>query len=156
MKIKLIVVGKTKEQYFQKSEDEYIKRLQRYARLKYKTLPEIKEHKGITTDQVKEKEAEYILKEISSSDCLILLDEKGKQKSSRAFSKWIQKKEMEGKDLIFLIGGPYGFSQQIYNKAQHKMSLSEMTFSHQMIRMFFLEQLYRAYTIKHGLPYHHD
>ena len=119
-------------------------------------IPDIKNSKNLTEDQQKEKEGELILKSLQSSDILILLDERGKSYSSIAFAEALQKRMNSGmKNLVFVIGGPYGFSEAVYQRAQQQISLSAMTFSHQMVRLFFVEQLYRAFTILRNEPYHH-
>lgn len=157
MKITLLAVGKTVEPHFVKGIEEYLKRTQRYLTVDMQVVPELKNTKNITTDQQKEKEAELILKEIQASDHVVLLDEKGKQFTSLGFADWMQNKMINvNKRLLFIIGGPYGFSQQVYNLAQEKIALSKMTFSHQMIRLIFVEQIYRAVSILHGSPYHHE
>jgi 23S rRNA (pseudouridine1915-N3)-methyltransferase len=119
-------------------------------------IPELKNTKAITEQQQKEREGEMILQRVSASDTLILLDEHGTEHRSIEFATWLQKKQLSARRLVFVIGGPYGFSQQVYNRANEMISLSRMTFSHQMVRLVFTEQLYRACTIIKGEPYHHE
>jgi len=156
MNIKLLLVGKTDEGSLQGLIDNYIKRLNHYNRFEVEILPDLKNTKNLSSEQQKQKEGKLILEKISTSDFLVLLDENGKQYSSEAFSEYIQKRLNSGmKQLIFVVGGPYGFSEDVYARAQGKVSLSKMTFSHQMVRLFFVEQLYRAFTILKNEPYHH-
>ncbi|GAB2619934.1 23S rRNA (pseudouridine(1915)-N(3))-methyltransferase RlmH [Belliella aquatica] len=156
MQIKLLAVGKTDHSAIQSLIEEYIKRVNFYIKFDLEIIPDLKNTKSITETIQKEKEGELILKKIANSDDLILLDENGKQYGSMDFSNFIQKKMNSGlKQLIFVIGGPYGFSDAVYQRANGKLSLSKMTFSHQMVRVFFIEQIYRAYTILRNEPYHH-
>lgn len=156
MNIKLLVVGKTDEGSLQGLIDTYAKRLDHYIKFELEILPDIKNTKSLSVEQQKLKEGKMILEKMSPSDYLVLLDENGKQFSSEAFSEFIQKRLNSGmKQLIFVVGGPYGFSEEVYARAQSKLSLSKMTFSHQMVRLFFVEQLYRAFTILKNEPYHH-
>ena len=157
MNIKLIAIGKTDNKALQQLMDDYMKRLSFYVKFELEVIPDIKNAKNMSEAQQKEKEGELILSKLSPTDQLILLDENGKSFSSVGFSEELQKKMNSGiKTLVFVIGGPYGFSQEVYNKAQGKVSLSSMTFSHQMVRLFFIEQVYRAFTILRGEPYHHQ
>lgn len=157
MQIKLLALGKTDHTSIQKLVEEYVKRLGHYVKFDLETIPDIKNAKSLSESVQKEKEGELILKKVQASDELILLDENGKQYSSVEFSQFLQKKMNSGlKQLIFVIGGPYGFSEAVYQRANGKISLSKMTFSHQMVRVFFIEQLYRAYTILRNEPYHHQ
>ncbi|MCB0458442.1 MAG: 23S rRNA (pseudouridine(1915)-N(3))-methyltransferase RlmH [Flavobacteriaceae bacterium] len=157
MKIKLLVIGKTDDKNLQQLIDDYQKRLGFYSKFKMIVIPDIKNAKNLTENQQKEKEGELILKQLDSSDELILLDEKGKGFRSVEFADLLQKKMNSGiKQLVFVVGGPYGFSDEVYKKANAKISLSKMTFSHQMIRLFMVEQLYRAFTILKNEPYHHE
>jgi 23S rRNA (pseudouridine1915-N3)-methyltransferase len=157
MNIKLIAVGKTDHKNLQLLIDEYQKRLSFYIKFEFEILADIKNVKNLSESQQKEKEGELILSKIGSADQLILLDENGKNYSSMDFAGELQKKMNSGiKTLVFVIGGPYGFSSEVYEKAQGKISLSSMTFSHQMVRLFFIEQLYRAFTILKNEPYHHQ
>jgi 23S rRNA (pseudouridine1915-N3)-methyltransferase len=157
MKIKLIYTGKTGKPFLVEGEKEYENRLKHYIKYEKIELPDIKNANKLTPEEIKNKESEQILKKIDKSDHLILLDDKGKEFSSMEFSKFLEKKMNSGiKSLCFVIGGPYGFHQKIYTLANQKVSLSKMTFSHQMIRMIFLEQVYRSFTILKGEPYHHE
>jgi len=156
MKITLLVIGKTDKDFVKKGIEEYQKRLVHYLPFDLKIIPDIKNTKNLSEAQQKQKEGELILDKLGSSDTIILLDENGKEFSSVDFSNFIEQKMIGGiKNLVFVIGGPYGFSDEVYQKAQGKVSLSKMTFSHQMIRMIFVEQLYRVMTIIKGEPYHH-
>lgn len=156
MKILFLVIGKTDESYLDTGILKYIKRLEHYVPFEMKIIPDIKNRKTLTEDQQKKAEGELILSNINIGDDLVLLDENGKTFSSVTFSQWIEKQMNIGsKRIIFVVGGPYGFSKEVYAKAKFKISLSEMTFSHQMIRLIFVEQLYRAFTIIKGEPYHH-
>lgn len=156
MKIVFIVIGKTDETYLDTGIGKYIKRLEHYIPFEMKVIPDIKNRKTLTEEQQKKTECDLILSQINPGDDLILLDENGKTFSSVGFSQWIEKQLNVGsKRMVFVVGGPYGFSKEIYSKAKFKVSLSEMTFSHQMIRLIFVEQLYRAFTIIKGEPYHH-
>lgn len=157
MKTILIQIGKTEEKYLNEGISIYEKRIIHYIQFQSITIPAIKNAKNLSEDQQKDFEAELILKQISDSDFIMLLDEKGEQFRSIQFAEFIQKKMNTGlKNLVFIIGGPYGFSKKIYARANVKISLSEMTFSHQMIRLLFMEQLYRAMTIIKNEPYHHE
>lgn len=157
MQIRLITIGKTDHPAIQKLTEEYSQRLGHYIRFEIEILPDLKNTKSLSIPAQKEKEGELILKKILPSDDLILLDERGKTYSSLEFSEFLQKKMNAGlKQLVYVIGGPYGFSEAVYSRANGKISLSKMTFSHQMIRPFFTEQLYRAFTILHNEPYHHE
>jgi len=157
MNIRLLSVGKTDHAAIQTLLDEYAKRLGFYVKFDLEIIPDIKNSKNLSEQLQKEKEGEMILKKLQNSDELILLDENGKQFSSVDFSDYLQKKMNSGlKQLVFVIGGPYGFSDAVYQRANGKISLSKMTFSHQMVRVFFVEQLYRAFTILRNEPYHHQ
>ena len=157
MKITLLLVGKTAQDFVQKGMDEFCGRLKHYIPFELEIIPDLKNTKNLSFEQVKEKEGELILKNIQSGDYLVLLDERGKEFSSLKFAEYIEKKtHTVSKRLVFLIGGPYGFSQKVYDAAQEKISLSKMTFSHQLIRLIFAEQLYRAMTILNNEPYHHE
>lgn len=157
MKITLLVIGKTDAKYFVDAICEYQKRLEYYILFDIQVIPDLKNTKSLTVDQQKEKEGELILKNIQAGDYIVLLDERGKEYSSMQFATYIEKKtHTVSKRLVFIIGGPYGFSQSVYDKANEKLTLSRMTFSHQMIRLIFVEQLYRAMTILNNEPYHHE
>lgn len=156
MKISLLVIGKTDEAYLQKGLEIFLKRIPHYILFEMKIIPDIKNSKNLSEEQQKEKEGELILQQILSSDELFLLDEQGMEVSSIDFARFLEKKMLSGiKRLVFVIGGPYGFSENVYARSTGKMSLSKMTFSHQMVRLIFTEQLYRAFTILKGEPYHH-
>ncbi len=157
MNIRLLAIGKTDNKSLQSLIDEYTKRLSFYIKFDLEIIPDIKNVKNLSEAQQKEKEGELILSKISATDQLILMDENGSTFSSVAFSDYLQKKMNGGiKTLVFVIGGPYGFSEEVYKKAQGKVSLSEMTFSHQMVRLFVIEQLYRGFSILKNEPYHHQ
>lgn len=156
MKFEYWVIGKTKEKYFIASEEEFLKRIQKYTRLTYKTFPE---NKATNNDAfvIKLKEKEMILSNINDQDYLILLDENGKEYSSVAFAEKINTLQLSTyKRVIFLTGGAYGFHESVYSRSNEKLSLSKMTFSHQMVRTFFLEQFYRAFTILNNEKYHNE
>ena len=156
MTIKLLAIGKTDNKALQTLIEDYQKRLGFYIKFEFEIIPDLKNSKNLTEDQQKQKEGELILGKLNTTDILILLDENGKQMDSVSFSNYLQKHMNSGiKQLVFAIGGPYGFSQEAYNKSQGKLSLSKMTFSHQMVRLFVVEQLYRAFTILRNEPYHH-
>lgn len=157
MNIRLIAIGKTDNKDLQSLINDYSKRLSFYVKFDLEIIPDIKNVKNLSEAQQKEKEGELILAKIGPTDQLILLDENGKTFSSVGFSEYLQKKMNAGiKTLVFVIGGPYGFSETVYQKAQGKVSLSEMTFSHQMVRLFVIEQMYRGFTILKNEPYHHQ
>lgn len=157
MKIKLVVVGKTDLSYLQEGIQVYHKRIPHYLPFDYVIIPDLKNTRKLSEEQQKEKEGELILGQIKPADELILLDERGQNFRSTEFARFLEKKTLGGvKTLVFVIGGPYGFSQEVYQKASGKVSLSKMTFSHQLIRLIFSEQLYRALTIIKGEPYHHE
>ena len=157
MNIKLIAIGKTDNKNLQTLIEEYQKRLSFYIKFELEIIPDIKNVKNLSEAQQKEKEGDLILSKLTPTDQLILLDENGKTFSSVKFSEELQKKMNAGiKTLAFVIGGPYGFSETVYAKANGKISLSLMTFSHQMVRLFFIEQLYRGFTILRNEPYHHQ
>ncbi len=157
MNIRLLAIGKTDNKALQTLIDDYTKRLSFYVKFDLEIIPDIKNVKNLSETQQKEKEGELILSKITATDQLILLDENGKTFSSVGFSDFLQKKMNAGiKTLVFVIGGPYGFSETVYQKAQGKVSLSEMTFSHQMVRLFVIEQIYRGFTILRNEPYHHQ
>lgn len=157
MKVTLIVVGKTLEQYFVKAIQEYTNRVNHYIGFNIEVIPELRNTKSLSTDQQKEKEADLILKALQPGDVVVLLDEHGKEYRSIEFAQWMERKmHTVNKRLVFVVGGPYGFSQRIYDAAHEKLSLSKMTFSHQMIRLIFVEQIYRAMSILNNSPYHHE
>lgn len=157
MNIKLLAIGKTDNKNLQALIDEYTKRLSFYIKFDLDIIPDIKNVKNLSESQQKQKEGELILAKLSATDHLILLDENGKSFSSVGFADELQKKMNAGiKTLVFVIGGPYGFSEEVYQKANGKISLSAMTFSHQMVRLFVTEQIYRGFTILRNEPYHHQ
>lgn len=157
MNIRLLAIGKTDNKALQTLIDDYTKRLSFYVKFDMDIIPDIKNVKNLSEAQQKEKEGELILSKITPTDHLILLDENGKTFNSVGFSDFLQKKMNAGiKTLVFVIGGPYGFSETVYQKSQGKVSLSEMTFSHQMVRLFVIEQIYRGFTILKNEPYHHQ
>ncbi len=156
MKTTLLLVGKTTDKHIQACLDDYMGRLKHYLPFEVVVIPELKQTKSLSEGQQKEMEGQMILKKIQPTDYLVLLDEHGKEMSSKDFSKWLESRQMTGQNLTFVIGGPYGFSDSVYDRCNYKVSLSKMTFSHQMVRMIFAEQLYRACTIVRGEPYHHE
>ena len=156
MKIVLVVVGKTNEKYLIEGISDYQKRLKHYAKFQIVEISNIKNAKNFSETELIRKEGEMILKQINTSDHLVLLDDKGNNFSSPSFAEKLQQWMISGKKrLVFVVGGAYGFSQEVYNRGNEKLSLSRMTFSHQMVRLFFVEQLYRGYTILNNEPYHH-
>lgn len=156
MKIKLITIGKTDQQELRQLQNIYTQRLGHYINFIEINIPDLKNTKNLNEQQQKAKEGDLILKELQPGDKLVLLDEKGKEFTSEGFANYLQKAMNSGlKQLVFVIGGPYGFSEEVYKKAMGKIALSKMTFSHQMIRIFFVEQLYRGFTILRNEPYHH-
>lgn len=156
MKTLLILVGKTADKNFTAGINYYVQRINHYMPFDIITIPELKNTKKLTENQQKQLEGELIVKYIQTSDYVVLMDEHGKEYRSTDFAKWLVQKQNTARRLVFVIGGPYGFSQQIYDKANEMISLSKMTFSHQMVRLIFTEQLYRACTIIKGEPYHHE
>ena len=157
MKIKFFVLGKTAFPDVKVGEDRYAARLQHYCTFDRVEIPDVKNPKALSQEQLKKKEGELILAKVIPTDYLILMDETGLHQSSVEFAQWLDKKQMSvNGNLLFVIGGAYGFSEEVYERANARLSLSKMTFSHQMVRMIFLEQLYRAYTILKGEPYHHS
>ncbi|MDX1278907.1 23S rRNA (pseudouridine(1915)-N(3))-methyltransferase RlmH [Oceanihabitans sediminis] len=156
MTIKLLAIGKTDNKQLQSLINDYTKRLGHYIKFELEIIPDLKKVKNLSEAQQKQKEGELILAKLNNTDVLILLDENGKQMDSVGFSNYLQKHMNSGiKQLVFVIGGPYGFSEEVYSKAQGKLSLSKMTFSHQMVRLFVIEQIYRGFTILKNEPYHH-
>jgi len=157
MKITLILVGKTTDKPVEVGMDKYVKRIQRYLPFQLDIIPALKNAKKMSEAEIKQKEGDLILNKITTTDHIVLLDEKGKEYTSVLFSSFIKKKMVHGmKSLVFVIGGAYGFSDTVYSRAQSKLALSQMTFSHQLIRLIFLEQLYRSFTIINNEPYHHE
>ncbi|WP_299209587.1 23S rRNA (pseudouridine(1915)-N(3))-methyltransferase RlmH [uncultured Dokdonia sp.] len=157
MNIKLLCIGKTDDKRLLALIEEYSKRLNHYIKFSLEVIPDIKNTKNLSESQQKEKEGQLILSKVGSQDHLIILDENGKEMNSVGFSRYLQKKMNGGyKTLVLVIGGPYGFSETVYKASQGKIALSKMTFSHQMVRLFITEQLYRGFTILKGEPYHHQ
>lgn len=157
MKVTLIVVGKTVEKELIGLINNYVERISHYISFEMITIPELKNTKSLSAEQQKKAEGELILKHLQGGDHIVILDEHGREMRSIEFSEWIEKKTLTvSKRLVFIIGGPYGFSPAVYEKTNEKISLSRMTFSHQMIRLIFTEQLYRAMTIIKNEPYHHE
>ena len=157
MKFALLVVGRTVEKHYITAINDYVERIKHYTPFDMEVIPELKNTKSLSMEQQKEKEGELILKALQPGDVVVLLDEHGKEFRSIEFAEWAEKKmHTVNKRLVFIIGGPYGFSKDVYAAAQEKISLSTMTFSHQMIRLIFVEQLYRAMNILAGGPYHHE
>jgi 23S rRNA (pseudouridine1915-N3)-methyltransferase len=157
MKIMLITIGKTDAEWLQQGLEVYIKRLGFYVSFELKCLNDIKNVKNLSNQEQKEKEAEQLLSFLEGKNEIYLLDEKGTNYTSQEFARFVEKKQVTGsRELFFIIGGPYGFSERIVKKSTGRISLSKLTFSHQMVRLLFLEQLYRAFTIIRGEPYHHD
>lgn len=156
MKTKLLVVGKTNDKNITKGIDDYVGRVKHYMPFDIEVIPELKNTKSLTQSNQKEMEAEQILKRLQPSDTVVLLDEQGKEYRSIEFARWIEKLQQTARSLVFIIGGPYGFADSVYERSDAKLSLSKMTFSHQMIRLLFVEQIYRACTIIKGEPYHHE
>ena len=156
MKITLLVVGKNTDQRLQTLIEDYQQRLKHYIPFEIVVIPDLRNAKALTQAQIKEQEGIEILRRITPSMDVILLDEHGREYRSIEYAQWIQKKMAAGRDVTFIVGGPYGFSPAVYERANGKISLSKMTFSHQMIRLFFTEQIYRAMTILRGEPYHHE
>lgn len=156
MKSILILVGKTTNKHFAAGIKDYTERIAHYMPFEIITIPEIKNTKNLSEEQQKEREGELILKQLQTSDTLVLLDEHGAELRSIELAQWLEKRQQTSRRLVFVIGGPYGFSPDVYQRANDKLSLSRLTFSHQMVRLVFTEQLYRACTIIKGEPYHHE
>lgn len=157
MKIVIIAVGKTSTDYVARGVEEFLKRANRYVGVELTVIPDVKSSKALTEDAQKQQEGRAILAVLQPGDVVTLLDERGKELTSREFSGLIERRMIQGiKRLVFVIGGPYGFAREVYERADDKLSLSRMTFTHEMVRLFFTEQIYRAMTIMRGEPYHHD
>jgi 23S rRNA (pseudouridine1915-N3)-methyltransferase len=156
MKTELIVVGKTTDKHFAAAISDYIERIGHYMPFGMTVIPELKNTKSLSEEQQKEREGELILRLLQPADTVVMLDERGTERRSTDFASWLQKKQQTARRLVFIIGGPYGFSPAVYQRANEQISLSRMTFSHQMIRLIFTEQIYRACTIIRGEPYHHE
>lgn len=156
MKIRVIVVGKTSEKYVQEGIKEYEKRLKRFINYSIEEIPDVANRGKTTEKELKEKEGDLILKKLKPNEYVVLFDDKGKELSSPGLNQWFEKKALSGNSSIsFVVGGAYGFSDEVYERANEKLSLSKLTFNHQMVRLIITEQVYRAFSIKHGLPYHH-
>ncbi|MDD7084036.1 MAG: 23S rRNA (pseudouridine(1915)-N(3))-methyltransferase RlmH [Bacteroidales bacterium] len=156
MKITLLTVGKTDVRWVREGLELYVSRLSHYVRFSLKEIPELKNVSAFTKEQIKEKEGDLILSSLAPGDFVVLLDERGRKYRSVEFADFIRERLNRGADMVFVVGGAYGFSQKVYSRADSMMSLSDMTFSHQMVRTIFAEQLYRAFTIIRGEPYHHE
>lgn len=156
MRITLLQTGKTRDRFIIEGVEEFRKRVVRYAPFTIETVPDLKNTRNMSTKEIQQKEGDMILKRIKTGDYLILLDERGKEFHSLGFAKHLNALEGRVNQVVFVIGGPYGFSEQVYRRANEKFSLSKLTFSHQLIRLLFMEQIYRAFTILKGEPYHHE
>ena len=157
MKITLLTVGRTDVEWVRKGLDLYVSRLRHYVPFSLIEIPELKNVSALAREQIKQKEGELVLKALKPSDCVILLDERGREYRSIEFSAMLEDRMSRGgRDLVFVVGGAYGFSDAVYSRSDEKISLSKMTFSQQMVRTIFAEQLYRAFTIMKGEPYHHE
>lgn len=157
MKITLAVVGKTSTGYIEQGVTEYVRRLSHYVTFDIQYVADLKNTKNLTEEQQKTSEGKLILQMLDRGDFVVLLDEHGREYRSIEFASYVQKRMSSGlRRVVFVVGGPYGFSQDVYDRANDKLSLSKMTFSHEMIRLIFTEQLYRAYTILNHEPYHHE
>ena len=156
MKTVLILVGKTVNKHFIAGIEDYSERISHYMPFEIVTIPELRNTKNLSEEQQKISEGDLILRQIQPSDTVVLLDEHGKEFRSIEYARWLQQKQQTARRLVFVIGGPYGFSDAVYSRSNEKISLSKMTFSHQMVRLIFTEQLYRACTIIKGEPYHHE
>ena len=156
MKTELILVGKTANKHFAAGIDDYVARIKHYMPFSVTLVPDLKNNRNLTEEQQKTAEGEQVMKLLQPSDTIVLLDEHGSELTSTQLATWLQKKQQTARRLVFVIGGPYGFSQALYQRAGERLSLSRLTFSHQMVRLIFTEQLYRACTIIKGEPYHHE
>ncbi len=156
MKTTLLLVGKTTNKHFTACTDDYVSRINHYMSFDLKVIPELKNTKNLSQAIQKEREGELILRQLQDSDYVVLLDEHGREYRSIEFASWLEKRGHNTRQMVFVVGGPYGFSDAVYKRANDKISLSQMTFSHQMIRLIFTEQFYRACTIIKGEPYHHE
>ncbi|HEY8400340.1 MAG TPA: 23S rRNA (pseudouridine(1915)-N(3))-methyltransferase RlmH [Cytophagaceae bacterium] len=157
MKIKLIMIGKTDEKYLEEGIEKYAKRLKHYISFERVIIPDVKQGPKMAVEKLKEEEGKLILSKIENSDVVVLLDDKGAEYTSTGFAGWMQKKmNTVAGNLVLVIGGAFGFSEEVYSRANEKLSLSKMTFSHQMVRLFITEQLYRAFSILRGEKYHHE
>ncbi len=156
MKVRVIVIGKTSSNYILEGIAEYEKRLKRFISFKIEEIPDVSSRGKTSEFELKQKEGELILKKIQPNEMVVLFDDKGKQFSSPELNNWFEKKSLAGcSSITFVVGGAYGFSDEVYRRSNEKLSLSKLTFNHQMVRLIIAEQIYRAYSIKHNLPYHH-
>ena len=155
MRITLIESGKTRDSFIQEGVEQFRKRVVKYVPFNIETIPDLKNTKNMTMKEVQDQEGSLILKRVKPGDYLALLDERGNQHDSISFARYLNSLEGRVNHLLFVIGGPYGFSEKVYNRADSRLSLSKLTFSHQLVRVIFMEQLYRAFTILKGEPYHH-
>lgn len=155
MRITLIESGKTRDPFIREGVEQFRKRVVHYVPFRIETIPDLKNTRNLTMKEVQNQEAALMLKRIKSTDYLVLLDERGQEHTSISFAEYLNSLEGQVKQLVFVIGGPYGFSEEVYRRANARLSLSKLTFSHQLVRVLFMEQLYRAYTILKGDPYHH-
>lgn len=156
MKIELLLIGKTVNRHFVAGIEDYVARINHYVPFSISVIPELKNTKNMTEDRQKEQEGQLILRRLEATDTVVLLDEHGKQFRSVELASWMSKKQQTVRRLVFVVGGPYGFAPEVYARANEKISLSNLTFSHQMVRLIFTEQIYRACTIIKGEPYHHE
>lgn len=156
MKTELILVGRTTDKHFQAGIDDYAERIGHYMPFGITVINELKSTKSLSEEQQKTAEGKLIMKQLQTSDTVVLLDERGRELRSVELARWLEQKQSTARRLVFVIGGPYGFSQEVYDRANEKLSLSKLTFSHQMVRLVFTEQIYRACTIIKGEPYHHE
>ncbi len=152
----MILVGKTADKHFAAGIDDYVGRIGHYMPFSVVVIPELKNTKSLDKEQQKEMEGRLIMAQLQPSDTVVLLDEHGKEPRSVELAQWLERKQQTARRLVFVIGGPYGFAQQVYERANEQLSLSRLTFSHQMVRLIFVEQIYRACTIMRGEPYHHE
>ncbi len=156
MKTELVVVGRTADKHFDAGIRDYVERIGHYMPFSFTVIPELRNTKNLTEEQQKTAEGELILKQLQPQDTVVLLDEHGKELCSVELAAWLERKRLTARRLVFVIGGPYGFSPAVYERANEQLSLSRLTFSHQMVRLVFVEQIYRACTIIKGEPYHHE
>ena len=156
MKVDLILIGKTSDKLYASGISDYASRISHYLPFNITTIAELKNTRSLSEEQQKQAEGELILKQLQGADIVVLLDERGREMRSTEFAQWLERRQSTARRLVFVIGGPYGFSRQVYDRANEMLALSRMTFSHQMVRLVFTEQLYRACTIIRGEPYHHE
>lgn len=156
MKTELIMVGKTSDKHFQAGIDDYVRRVSHYMPFSVTVVPGLKSTRSLSEEQQRQLEGEQLLRLFQPSDCVVLLDERGAEMRSVELARWLEQKRQSSRRLVFVIGGPYGFSRAVYERSDEMLSLSRLTFSHQLVRLVFAEQLYRACTIVRGEPYHHE